>query len=203
MKVRPWLLSLLLFFSPMLLAAVVEHPDIRHELLIMESRDQDARRAFHRLDAAELGKEAVKSRVQQLQAIDRENTQRLEQIIARIGWPTPALVGDDGAGAAWLIAQHADQKPAFQKYVLGLLEPLVKAGQVKPSRYAYLYDRTHIPQRFGTQGRCINGTWVPLAIESVEKVESLRKEFQMQPFDEYRKLATEKLCRGSKSNHID
>ena len=45
--------------------------------------------------------------------IDVANTDRLRAITAEHGWPGRALVGEEGAEAAWLIAQHADQQLDF------------------------------------------------------------------------------------------
>jgi hypothetical protein len=42
-----------------------------------------------------------------VEPVDRENTARLREIIGRYGWPGHRLVGEAGAHAAWLLAQHA------------------------------------------------------------------------------------------------
>ena len=52
-----------------------------------------------------------------LSAVDAVHTARLKAIVAAHGWPTVAQVGQDGADAAWLLAQHADKDPAFQRYL--------------------------------------------------------------------------------------
>jgi hypothetical protein len=63
--------------------------------------------------------------------------------------------GDDGAGAAFLIAQHAIGLPAFQRRVLALLLEGAEAGEVNVVDTAYLSDRIAVfeerPQLFGTQ----------------------------------------------------
>jgi hypothetical protein len=53
---------------------------------------------------------------------DRARTERLKWIIAQYGWPTFDLVGEDGADAAWLIAQHSDLDPEFQQEALNLIK---------------------------------------------------------------------------------
>ena len=83
----------------------------------MEKTDQDLR----------LGKRTDLD----ISEMDRQHTKELEKIVDKIGWPTPELVGSDGSSAAWLLAQHADLNPEFQKYVLTLLEPLAKANKIK------------------------------------------------------------------------
>ncbi|WP_411978389.1 DUF6624 domain-containing protein [Streptomyces scopuliridis] len=73
--------------------------------------------------------------------IDAGNTSWLKQVIAEHGWPGVALVGERGAEEAWLLAQHADLAPAFQRQALELLKAAVTAGDASPRHLAYLTDR--------------------------------------------------------------
>jgi hypothetical protein len=87
--------------------------------------------------------------------VDADNTAWLKQVIARHGWPGIALVGEQGADEAWLLAQHADRDPDFQREALGLLQKAVEAGDALPRHLAYLTDRVLVaagePQVYGTQ----------------------------------------------------
>ncbi len=102
--------------------------------------------------------------------IDDDNTVWLKAIVAKGEWP---LISRDGVGAAsdaWLLAQHADHDPDFQKQVLALMEPLVARKEALGKNYALLFDRVatadHRPQRYGTQfGTGKNGC---LAVDAVE-----------------------------------
>ncbi|MGC4837815.1 DUF6624 domain-containing protein [Micromonospora vinacea] len=89
---------------------------------------------------------------------DQARTARLKEIIRTHGWPTFALVGEDGGNAAWAIAQHSDQDPTFQQEALDLLRAAVTARQASPGNLAYLEDRVAVgkdePQGYGTQIRC-------------------------------------------------
>jgi hypothetical protein len=80
----------------------------------------------------------------------------LKQIIAEYGWPGMTLVGEDGANAAWLIAQHADFDVPFQRQCLALVEEAYRRSDVTGMHLAYLTDRVlaaeHRPQLYGTQG---------------------------------------------------
>jgi hypothetical protein len=51
--------------------------------------------------------------------VDRDNTARLREIVGQHVWPDHRLVGEAGAHAAWLLAQHAP--PDLQEQWLGLI----------------------------------------------------------------------------------
>jgi hypothetical protein len=58
--------------------------------------------------------------------IDAANTLWLKEVVSERGWPTYSDVGIDGGDAAWLILQHADDDPEFQRQCLELMESLPK-----------------------------------------------------------------------------
>ncbi len=121
---------------------------------------------------------------------DAARTARLAEILGAHGWPTYDLVGEDGEDAAWAIAQHSDQDPAFQRRALELLGVAVEAGQASPGNLAYLTDRVAVgageAQTYGTQVGCgpegpIPAT--PLVDDSA--VDQLRAEAGLPPYAEY------------------
>jgi hypothetical protein len=151
----------------------ITHPKLRDELLEMKVRDQAVRKAV-----PVNGEEWFK--------VDKANRERLKDIVREHGWPSVAMVGHEGASAAWLLAQHADLDPDFQKEVLRLMEPLVKTGQASGKDYAYLYDRTHWPQRYGTQGECTGpDSWAPREVEESEGLHARRRELGLIPMADY------------------
>ena len=128
-------------------------------------------------------------------AVNVEQLKRLKQIVKVSGWPTKSMVDEDGAYAAWLITQHADQDRAFQTQVLAMIEPLRANGEVSAETYAYLYDRIHTPQRYGTQGECQSvGRWVPRVIENPELVDHRRQQVGMMMLATYIELVSSYLC---------
>ena len=154
---------------------------LREELLAMQAADQRARNQAP--DAAEAG--AIGN-------IDKLHTARLKEIVQLYGWPTNSLVGVDGANAAFLLAQHADMDPSFQREVLRMMEPLVASGEAQASNHAYLWDRTNTPQKFGTQGRCVGKSqWEPREIESPGEVDMRREKIGLPPMSEYIKVVSQ------------
>ena len=155
--------------SGVALAGDLSMPKLRQELLQMQEADQLAR-APKPYDWPTIN------------TVDARHTARLKEIIAAYGWPSKSLVGKDGAMAAWLIAQHATKEPAFQMRVLDLMKPLGERDEVEMSQYAYLYDRLHRPQRYGTQGQCTpEGKFQPREIEDAEHVDERRAQAGVGP----------------------
>lgn len=91
----------------------------------------------------------------EMEAVHLENATLLERAIAAIGWPGRAKVGDEGAGAAFMILQHAISRPDLQRRGLELILEAIPEGQANALDAAYLSDRIAVfegrGQTFGTQ----------------------------------------------------
>lgn len=91
----------------------------------------------------------------QMEEVHRRNAEQLKTIIAEHGWPGRSLVGEDGAMAAWFIAQHSIGDPPFMRRALVLLRAELARGEVSPAQPAFLEDRICCfegrPQIYGTQ----------------------------------------------------
>lgn len=146
-------------------------PDLRRQLLAMDKDDQAARNAWI---AAPRDSAAARALGMKVMDIDKRDTAALKAMVDAHGWPGVSLMGKDGAHAAWLLVQHADQDLAFQKRCLVLLEATVARGDAAPDEYAYLYDRVAVAekrlQRYGTQ---IMGT-EPAPLEDPANVDARR-----------------------------
>ncbi|MBD1426103.1 DUF6624 domain-containing protein [Sphingobacterium arenae] len=102
-------------------------------------------------------------------------------------------VGKEGSNHFWLLVQHCDHDPKFQKQVLKEMDAHVKKKNANPQNYAYLFDRVQVnagkKQLFGTQvdylvestGRAIprNGL-----IDSAD-IDTRRTEYRLSPLSEY------------------
>src|SRR5262249_30379594 len=95
----------------------------------------------------------------------------------------------DGANAAWLLVQHADADPKFQRQCLDLMTPLLRDKEVSPQDYAYLTDRVLLAegekQQYGTQLVVAGDKFEPRPIQDAENIEKLRAEVGLPPLAEY------------------
>jgi len=155
--------------------------NLRRELL--EMREEDLRVRQELLDAGELGG----SYVPRMEAIHLKNAARLRELIAGHGWPGEDTAGQDGAEAAWLIAQHAIGEPDFQREALHLLQNSAAAGHCPAWHAAYLEDRIALyegrPQRFGSQwvDDPRDGRARPCELADPERVNDLRASVGLRP----------------------
>ena len=117
------------------------HPDLRDELLRLERLDQTTR------DRLAASGELFGGYAPEMEAVHLSNARQLEAMIETVGWPGRRVVGEDGAEAAWRIAQHAISWPDFQRRCLGLLTEAEARGDVPPRHAAQLTDRIRFNER--------------------------------------------------------
>lgn len=183
----------------------IQNPDLRNELVRRVKADQTARGevikwmmpfrdqqitdevAFEAsLDAPR--KAEFKRFSETLRRIDSENTDYLKKIVDQHGWPTYTLVGKDGANAAWLLVQHADLSPKFQRKCLDLMTQIPR-DEISQQDVAYLTDRVLLAegkkQVYGTQFTLMNGEYGPRPLEDESNVDQRRKEVGLSPLAQY------------------
>jgi hypothetical protein len=154
---------------------------LRRELLAM--REQDLRVRGELEAAGELGGPYVP----RMEVVHLRNAARLRELIAQHGWPAEDLAGEDGAKAAWFIAQHAIGEPDFQRQTLIHLQACAAEGRVPAWHAAYLEDRIAMhegrPQRFGTQwvDDPSDGQARPWTLADAEHVSELRASVGLPP----------------------
>jgi hypothetical protein len=159
--------------------------ELREELLRRLELDQAPMREM------QVGQMVNPDHVERLAAIMRDNAAWLADTIHDWGWPGRSLVGDDGADAAWLLAQHSDHDPAFQRECLDLLTAAAARGDARQSNVAYLTDRVLLKERgiqlYGTQFTNGPGGPEPQPIEDPDGVDERREAMDLMSLAEYKK----------------
>jgi hypothetical protein len=122
---------------------------LKDSLLAMQSRDEAVR-----ADLASKGL-LYEGYHPEMEAVHRENASELRAIVEEHGWPTAALVGPEGAEAAWLVLQHSIGDPELMRACRTLIAEASDTGAIPRWHFAYLDDRIRVlegkAQRFGTQ----------------------------------------------------
>ncbi|WP_223189789.1 DUF6624 domain-containing protein [Nonomuraea terrae] len=153
------------------------NPELRAELLRMFKADQEIRT----LEASQ----------EDWDRVEKTNTERMRQILDEHGWPGYAMVGKDGAQAAWALVQHADRDLDLQRRGLELMRQAVEKGDADRSELAYLVDRVRVaerkPQVYGTQWETTpEGEWRPRTqIENEAQVDQRRADMGLEPLADY------------------
>ena len=147
---------------------------LHQELVAMAENDLSVREAL--VADGSLGNHGYHPR---MEAVNKQNAARLATIIEQYGWPGKSLVGEDGASAAWLIAQHAIGNPPFMRHCLSLLQQAAANNEVIPWQAAMLEDRIRMyegkPQSYGTQFQpSKTGELTPYMIDNPEYVNERR-----------------------------
>jgi hypothetical protein len=120
-----------------------------------------------------------------LEELHRGNASRLRQIIAVFGWPGIALVGPEGAQAAWRIALHSIAEPSFMRQCRDLIGTASEAGDAPRWQFAIIDDRIRVyegkPQRYGTQLRNGPTGLEPYPLENDARINSMRMQAGLPP----------------------
>jgi hypothetical protein len=125
---------------------------------------------------------------------------RLKEIFKEHGFVGFDLAGEEGSRNFWLMAQHSDQYPQFQKEVLKKMKMEVDKKNADSSIYGLLVDRVKIntgqPQIYGTQvDYKMNPCQAfPKNLVDPENVNKRRKEIGLQPIEEYLNMMTLMNC---------
>jgi hypothetical protein len=157
---------------------------------LMNRRDEDQR--VRRLVSGFVGQQEARvpdELAAEWDRVDEANTRWLGELLATRGWPGRTVAGEEGAQAAWLLAQHADRDPGLQRAFLDALREAVGQGEASPAHLAYLEDRVRLNdgqlQLYGTQFTIADGELAPHPIEDPERLDGRRAEAGLEPFAAY------------------
>ncbi|MBU0942275.1 MAG: hypothetical protein KKD36_12695 [Bacteroidetes bacterium] len=121
------------------------------------------------------------------------NKTRVEKMFNQYGFLGYEEIGKDGSNIFWLIVQHSDKYPDFQKKILVAMDKQVNKKNTNATNYAFLYDRVQVnaglKQKFGTQVTYdVNrtGRAIPkIGIMDSINVDLNRKKYLLEPLKEY------------------
>lgn len=118
--------------------------------------------------------------------LDARNQRLLVAYVERKGWPTKALVGEEGMMGAFLVLQHAPL--SLQEQWLPKVQDSVARGDLPASTAVLLEDRVLMhqgkPQRYGTQSVLREGRLWIWPIEEPATVDARRKSVGLPPLAE-------------------
>jgi hypothetical protein len=175
-----------------------EFKALRQELIKMGNEDQKHREELATLmkELSGTGKERVMKKfvalVKKQDKIDKRNIKRLEEIIARYGWPTISMGGKEASESAFLIVQHADL--VYQKKYFPMLKTAAMKNEARRDHVAMMEDRMLMgegkKQIYGTGLKTDDVTkelklW---PIENEEEVDARRAAVGLPPMAEYLKM---------------
>ena len=177
--------------------------------------DDDVKQMLARVDAApapgpnkklreELIKMATRQRELLLQVVDKdqtkqsdqeklhktytENIAKLCQLIKTHGWPTSAVVDQDGVFALFHILKNAGTYE-LQRDLLPVIVAAIKKDPLQKREFAGLYDRLRVSagmkQLFGTQAVTMGGFLVLYPVEDEGRLDARRAEYGLPPIDQY------------------
>lgn len=119
------------------------------------------------------------------------------------------LAGEEGSQNFWLMVQHSDHNPDFQKEVLEKMKVEVEKENAIPSNYGLLVDRVKIntgqKQIYGTQVTYnMNiGQAYPKNLKDSLNVNQKRKSIGLEPIEEYLNRMTEMYFEMNKQYYLD
>lgn len=133
---------------------------------------------------------------------------RMEEIFNEYGFVGFDLAGEEGSQNFWLMVQHSDHKPEFQKEVLEKMKIEVDKNNAKPSNYGLLVDRVKLntgeKQVYGTQVtyNLETGQAVPKNLEDRLNVNERRRSIGLEPLEVYLNRMTEMHFQMNKENYM-
>lgn len=163
---------------------------LAQELVMRVNLDQSLRNIFTNLDrfSPEGGSQSALWGL--IGHADTVNAARLKELLVTRDWFRDDRDGPAAAHTAFVLVQHADHDPDFQRKMLPRIEAAIGQPGVNATSYAYLVDRVagkdNTLQRYGTQGRCVAvGLSAPNAVEDPDRLNERRAGVGLGPIEDY------------------
>ena len=119
------------------------------------------------------------------------NQKRISEIFDKHGFVGFDLAGEKGSRNFWMIIQHSDHNPIFQKEVLKEMKKEVDKENATSTNYGLLVDRVNLntgqSQIYGTQVtyNVNNGQAYPKKLEDSTNVNQRRKSIGLESIEDY------------------
>lgn len=156
----------------------------------IQQRDQQPRHAYlFALQTTPENRPLLDSLIREMQAADSVNILEIKDILTTYGFPQKSKVGTANT-TIWMIIQHSDNIPAFQRECLPMLTQAALQGEIDKWQVAMLEDRIALsegrPQKYGSQIVTNEaGKQVIYTLLDPEQVDRWRAEAGMEPLQTY------------------
>lgn len=156
----------------------------------IQQRDQQPRHAYlFALQTTPENRPLLDSLIREMQAADSINILEIKDILTTYGFPQKSKVGTANT-TIWMIIQHSDNIPAFQRECLPMLTQAALQGEIDKWQVAMLEDRIALsegrPQKYGSQIVTNEaGKQVIYTLLDPEQVDRWRAEAGMEPLQTY------------------
>ena len=182
----------------------VRNPELRDVLLQRMDLDQQARAQMLQSIQQSLNKTPDPELVREMKVVDQANREWLSKYLIDHDWPGQSEVGEDGAHAAWILVQHSDADPGFQRRCLNMMRN-ANVGEVSSTDIAYLTDRILIgagkSQIYGTQLQMNAGDFRVAPVHEPEKLNARRETLGLGTIESYLDaVRTNYLARSNAAN---
>ncbi|MDC7996363.1 DUF6624 domain-containing protein [Altibacter sp. HG106] len=142
-------------------------------------------------------------------SVFKTHQKRLKQIFDKYGFVGFDLAGEEGSMNFWLMVQHSDHKPNFQKQVLEKMKIEVESNNASPSNYGLLVDRVNLntgdKQVYGTQVtyNMETGQAYPKPLKDSLTVNERRNSIGLEPIEEYLNTMTKMHYEMNKEIYLE
>ena len=155
---------------------------LREELIKMANKQREL--LLHVVDKDQ----SKQSDQEKLHKIYDDNLAKFCQIIKTHGWPTSAVVDQDGVFAAFHLLKNAGTYEV-QRDLLPVIVAAIKKDPLQKREFAGLYDRLRVSagmkQLFGTQAVSMGGFLVLYPVEDEGRLDARRAEYGLPSIDQY------------------
>ena len=135
---------------------------------------------------------------------------RIKKMFRKHGFLGFDYVGQEGSTHFWLLVQHSDMDPDFQREVLRAMDKAVKKNNANPNNYALLFDRVQVnagkKQKFGSQVTYdVNGTgraFPKIGLIDSLNVDKLRVAYKLDSLHQYLNMMTSMHFEMNKERYL-